>query len=395
MDRFLKSLLTIVFITLPFVLLFLYIDSNQEEQEELEQKSQVVESTHKPFSGFSEEVYRHDDELAAEEGGSRIQMGGSLKQTAWIPPWDYQNALESLRNFESEFHSISPVTFQINNNGSLTQRLNPNLEDLKEITQEREILLIPTISNFDSAMMKNIFDSQENTQRHINSILQVVNDYEYDGIDLDYEAMKRENREDFLNFVQTLSKELKKEEKILSITVLPKWGEGVVYTGLNETREVQDWEILSKWADEIRIMAYDFTPVPSSEPGPIAPIDWVDKILEYAVQKIPREKIWLGIHLYSYEWVIPNQESDTTDVRTNSYTYSVVKDRVLRYDYVNTQYNREYGEGYAEYRCLDNYSCVLYYATPESVKTRKETARNYQVNGVAYWRLGGEDELIR
>ncbi len=395
MVRFLKSLLTIALVTSPFIFLFFYIDSNQEEQEEFDPKSQLVENTQKPFSGLLEEDSIQEDKVRIDEEGSRIETVRSLKKAAWIPPWDYQNALESLRNFESEFHSISPVTFQINNDGSLTQRIDPNLEDLKEIAQQREILLIPTISNFDSVMMKNIFDNEENTQRHINSILQVVNDYKYDGIDLDYEAMKKENRDDFLNFVQTLSKELKKEDKILSITVLPKWGEGVVYTGLNETREVQDWEILGKWADEVRIMAYDFTPVPSSKPGPIAPIEWVDKILEYAVKKIPKEKIWLGIHLYSYEWVIPTQESDTTDVRTNSYTYNVVKSQVLKHDYVNVQYSKEYSEGYAEYKCLGNYSCVLYYATPESVKTRKETARNYQINGVAYWRLGGEDELIR
>ncbi len=392
MNRLLKILLTAFIITLPIILFFFYIDSSQEI-EDSKQEREEQEKIQKPFSGIIEEISTDDYETITYD--TKIETKEILKQAAWIPPWDYSNALQSLENFESEFHSISPVTFQINNDGSLTERLNPNLEDLKEITQRKNILLIPTISNFDSNMMKNIFDSKENTQRHIHSILQVVRDYEYDGIDLDYESIRAENKEDFLDFVQILSKELDKENKILSITVLPKWGDGVVYTGLAETRNVQDWQIIGKWADEVRIMAYDFTPVPSSESGPIAPIEWVDKILEYAIEKIPKEKIWLGVHLYSYEWVIPMEDSETADVKTNSYTYSVVKEQILKHDYVNVEYNREYSEGYAQYSCLGNYSCVIYYATPESVKTRKEIAKKYGVQGVAYWRLGGEDELIR
>lgn len=392
MNRLSKNLLTLIIITIPIILLFFYIDSNQKS-EELKQEENLQEETLKPFSGLPEEISTDDNKAIPQE--TKIETEEILKQAAWIPPWDYKNALQSLENFESEFHSISPVTFQINNDGSLTERLNPNLEDLKEITQRKNILLIPTISNFDSNMMKNIFDSKENTQRHVHSILEVVKNYQYDGIDLDYESMKKENKNDFLNFIQILSKELHKEDKVLSITVLPKWGDGVVYTGLNETRDVQDWEIIGKWADEVRIMAYDFTPVASSEPGPIAPVEWVDKILEYAVKKISKEKIWLGVHLYSYEWVIPTENSENNDVKTNSYTYSVVKEQILKHDYVNVEYNREYSEGYAQYNCLGDYSCTIYYATPESVKTRKEMAKKYGVQGVAYWRLGGEDELVR
>ena len=390
MNRSAKTLLIIIILAVAIIPALLYIDSTQKAQE-VEEKEEIQEEKSKPFSGFPETQIQ--DETEEFTRTSQIETTEPIKQTAWIPPWDYKNGLLSLDSFESDFHSVSPVTFQINNDGSLTERLDPNLTELKEITQEKNILLIPTISNFDSNMMKNIFDSIENTRRHIVSILQVVEDYGYDGIDLDYESIRKENKQEFLNFVKTLSNELSKNDKILSVTVLPKWGEGVVYTGLAETRDVQDWEQLGQWADQIRIMAYDFTPVPSSEPGPIAPIDWVEKILEYAITKVPKEKIWLGVHLYSYEWVLPNDEGE--NVRTNSYTYNVVKNQILKYDYVNQEYNREFKEGYAKYPCLGNFTCELYYATPESVKTRKQTAIKYQIAGVAYWRLGGEDELIR
>jgi spore germination protein len=393
MKKFWKNLFLIIIIALPLTALLFYIDSKQKtENEQIEEQIKTEQEQKRTFSGLDDLNFTETEQTRINE--TEIEKATTLKQTAWIPPWDYSNSLKSLDSFESDFQSISPVTFQINNDGSLTERLDPNLTELKKIVQNKKLKLIPTISNFDSNMMKNIFDSRENTQRHIQSILQVVKNYEYDGIDLDYESIKEENKENFLTFIEILSKELKKENKILSVTVLPKWGEGVIYTALAETREVQDWEILGNWADEIRIMAYDFTPTTSSKIGPIAPIDWVEKILEYATEKIPREKIWLGIHLYSYEWVIPAEDSKEK-VKTNSYTYSVLKEQILKHEYVNKEYNREYKEGYAEYTCIENQTCMLYYATPESVKTRKELAKKYNIAGVAYWRLGGEDELIR
>ena len=50
-------------------------------------------------------------------------------------------------------------------------------------------------------------------------------------------------------------------------------------------------------------MTYDYTSPTSPNAGPIAPIDWIEQVIAYAKQSgIPTKKIYLGIHLYSYEW---------------------------------------------------------------------------------------------
>lgn len=386
-----KNIIIILTITIPLVALFFYIDSKQPKDIEIQEeneKSQTQENKNTTL-----QTKEDDDEQEPKTQIIHNEINEpELKQIAWIPPWDYTNGVNSLKNFQSKFTGISPVTFQINADGSLTQRLDPNLNDLKIVRQQKNTKILPTISNFDSNMMRGIFENEENFERHISSILEVVNKYEYDGIDLDYESIQPDNKDKFLELIKRLSVELRKENKILSITVLPKWGEDVVYTALAGTRRAQDWEEIGKWADEVRIMAYDFTHTTDSKAGPIAPIDWVEKVLEYAITKIPRDKIWLGIHLYSYEWVINSQEQKTA---TNSYTYNVVKERILKYEYVNVEYNKEYEEGYAHYPCLENQTCFLYYATPQSVQARQDLAKKYKIAGVTYWRLGGEGELIQ
>ncbi len=402
MKKFFKNIAIILAITIPIVITFFYIDSKQNfeettveqtlEQEEF-QNSVIENSTETLIEREINDAICEDCETTIEQ--AEITPKKTLKQTAWIPPWDYNNGINSLKKMQSDFHSISPVTFQINNDGSLTERLNPELKELKALRQEKGIIIIPTISNFDSNVIKNILSNETNKQRHIDQITTLVRTYEYDGIDLDYESIAYENKQQFLDFVKDLSAELSKEKKALSITVLPKWGDDVRYTGLVETRKVQDWAILSQYADEIRIMAYDFTPSSSSKEGPIAPIDWVEKVVSYAKEKIPKEKIWLGIHLYSYEWVMPTKDSKDMKIKTNSYTYNIVKSDILRHDYVNIKYNKDFEEGYAEYKCSDNYFCILFYATPESVERRRSLANKHEIEGVAYWRLGGDEGLIR
>jgi spore germination protein len=382
-------------ISIPLILAILYIDSQHRVEqakdfEKIEQEQKKYSETNLD-AGISSLLGSEEQECATCSSSIEEASLNEIKHIGWIPSWDYKNALNSITASNISFDSISPVAFQVEGDGSLKARMNVNVEELRN----KNFKIIPTISNFDWNVMKSIFDSPENTQRHINSILSVVKNNNYDGIDLDYESLKLENKEHFLNFVKTLSEELHKNEKILSITVLPKWEDDVYYTGFAETRKVQDWGYIGNYADQVRIMTYDFTPPGNSTEGPIAPIDWMEKVLKYATEKMPRKKIWLGVHLYAYEWVMPTKDSKDNVIKMNSYTYQTVKSRILNHDYVKSRYDESFQEGFAEYTCGENNYCLLYYQTPEGVNARKNLAQKYDIAGLAYWRLGGEDDLLR
>lgn len=55
--------------------------------------------------------------------------------------------------------------------------------------------------------------------------------------------------------------------------------------------------------DFVFIMAYDWHEKHSG-PGPIAPIDEIRKTLDNAVQRMPRNKIILGVPRYGYDWTM-------------------------------------------------------------------------------------------
>lgn len=177
-----------------------------------------------------------------------------------------------------------------------------------------------------------------------------------------------------------------------------------------ETRQVQDWTRIAEYVDEIRIMAYDFTFSKAKYPGPIAPTHWIEDVLEYGVSKVEPEKLVLGMHLYSYEWwriegdeeVDLSLEKDTlkniileeSDVR--SYTYETVKTALEKYEGDITKYQSEnffsYTRTYEDTGKTEER--VLVYIDPEGIREREELAKEYGLKGVAYWRLGGEGDLI-
>lgn len=53
------------------------------------------------------------------------------------------------------------------------------------------------------------------------------------------------------------------------------------------------------------------------EPGTPAPNTDVRRVIEYALQKLPRGKVILGMPLYGYNWTIPHQPGTIATAHSN------------------------------------------------------------------------------
>lgn len=323
------------------------------------------------------------------DGGAVLESDPDyqLAEGGWIPSWDYIAGVNSFKNNPDQFKMLSPVWYNPAEDGSLISRKNSNSQEIITLARQEDVEIIPTIATFDSNLIKSILDNQEHYQNHIDSIVALVVENDYDGIDLDYESIEIDEKEEYLSMVKDLSNQLHKHDKKLSVTVLAKWSDLDIYSSFKETREVQDWYQIGESADQVRIMAYDYTTTSSSQPGPIGPYDWQINILNYAVGKVPREKIWLGVHLYGYEWSENGSRISTvyTGVIENVYPIEGVEDRFLD----------TYMEGFAQYPCYSDDQCTLYYMTPEGIEARRNLAKSYEIAGITYWRIGREGELLK
>lgn len=308
-----------------------------------------------------------------------------LSQSAWIPYWAFSLGFESLKENKEIIDTVNPVLYSINSNGQL-QRNNISDQQLKELLQyskQNNIRVIPTVSSNNFANMDKLLSSIDTYQLNIKNIVEEVNKYNFDGIDLDYESINSMYQKEYIDYLTQLKTAL--GNKIFSITLLPQW-EDAQYTEKAETRSIQKYSVIGSIADEIRIMTYDYTSPTSPNAGPIAPIDWIEQVIAYAKQSgIPTKKIYLGIHLYSYEW---------NNGKVSALTNTTVKNIVEKIR-SSAKYDTKIAEGYAQYTCSGSSTCTLYYQTNHGVKERNNLAKKYALKGVAYWRIGGELDLLK
>jgi GH18 family chitinase len=192
--------------------------------------------------------------------------------------------------------------------------LNPNVK------------IIPTIFRWENPKEKiseNIGMNGRNDIRdlHIKNIVEEVETYGYDGIDIDYEGMTCNKKEKFEEFIVLLSKELKARNKLLSVALHPKTAakkvketkcKGLSKPILQDFAEnwrgpmTHDYEFLAKHVDRVKIMAYELHPrkYRNPGPGPQAPNVWLKEIVEYSLARIPAEKLYMAIPTYGYDWAL-------------------------------------------------------------------------------------------
>jgi spore germination protein YaaH len=311
----------------------------------------------------------------------------TLKESGWIPNWGFDLGLESLENNLGIIDTALPVLYTVDETGDIVSRgvSEAKIQELLSSCKENNIKVIPTIGSYDFESTASAFKDDASYQKQVERIIAEVEKYAFDGIDLDYEMINSPYKENFLNFIKKLSVELDERDKVLSVTVFAKW-EDADYKDHQETRTVQDYSEIAKYADEVRIMAYDYTLQSSEVPGPIAPIDWVESVLDYAIEKIPEEKIWLGVHLYGYQWA-----SD----RTIAFTYTTALSAIVNDPDIEYVYKEDIAEAYSVFPCDNGYTCKAYFQTPEGVSARRTLAKEYEIAGISYWRLGGELDLLK
>ncbi|MFA7143196.1 MAG: glycosyl hydrolase family 18 protein [Candidatus Dojkabacteria bacterium] len=369
-------LITLILLELLLVCAFLYIlfFAKQNPQENL--------PISEPIATIPVDKEEEVEKQIVEEEETEMYV---LKESAWLPPWYFSESFNSLKKHGDILGTVNPVFYGVNSNGTLLNRkpTETAVVEFLEYCIEKDIAVIPTIGSYSYEVSDVLFSTESTYVNHIGNIIAEVDKYNYDGIDIDYEKIRRERKNDYINFLRELSIKLKEREKVLSVTVFAQWGDNVTYENHSDTIYVQDFSLISDIADQVRVMTYDYTLSSSPTPGPIGPIDWMEDVLKYTLTKVSKEKIWLGAHLYGYRW----KDGEVTALTATSFKSVVTNPNI------KTEFNRDIAEGYAQYGC-DSTTCYLYYQTKEGIELRRALASKYQIAGVSYWSLGRDDGLL-
>jgi spore germination protein YaaH len=290
--------------------------------------------------------------------------------------WDQDEGYASIQENKELISTIKTVWYKVKRDGSIKKFSGAEDSEIIQFAQDNNIKIIPSITNdCEPEDAEEVIKSSVLSSKHVEEILKLADKHDYDGIDVNYECLSgKPIREAYSDFIKNLATRLHAKNKLLTTSVHAKDSE----YGTWEGPAAQDWRVLGKNCDQIKIMAYDFH-WSTSEAGDIAPLDWTEETLSYAVKHIDPSKIYLGIHFYGYDWIGKKAES---------LTYNDVQDSTNKFNpKIKTS---EQGEKYFTYSSSGE-SHTVYFADHTTIKKRVDLANKYKISGIGIWRLGQED----
>ncbi|MGH3926423.1 MAG: glycosyl hydrolase family 18 protein, partial [Pseudonocardiaceae bacterium] len=201
-----------------------------------------------------------------------------------VPYYDQRRAFDVAMQHADLFTDISFWWYSVRPDGGIGlldvpyTKVNPRM--VRQL-QHQGIRVIPHIANYtqgewtpDNASI--VLRDPELRATHVRNIVDLVLREGYDGIDIDYESLEEEDREPLVLFLTSLGEALDEHDKLLTISVQPK----VSNKGDGPHNRAQDYAAIGEVVDRVNVMAYDYS-YSGSDPGPVAPLDWVDDVLAY------------------------------------------------------------------------------------------------------------------
>lgn len=342
------------------------------------QPTEIIEQLPTPSSQVTETTVIPEPELQKKEY-SFNEIGG------WIASFDYEEGKNSFYNDINTFTSVGPVYYDLNEDGTMSSRAQAGDKDLVQRAHQAGVKVIPITISFSAEAMKAMLTDEIKYKAHLDFLISEVEIHNYDGIDIDYESIYLENKDQYLQMLKDLSNRLKPIGKTLVVDVIAKDSDGP-FEVLPQTRASQDWGEIAKYADQVRIMAYDYTSLIQKNnnlPGPVSPLAWNESVLKYAVSKMPPEKIILGNPLYAYAYDNSTRYGLTyTDCDYLINEYGIVP-----------QWDNNSMEKTFTYQSTTGERKVWYHDY-ETLAMRFELAEKYNIGGIVFWRLGGEDDKV-
>lgn len=297
----------------------------------------------------------------------------------WIPSWLQIQSFRAVQNHPDLFSTLSPFWYVMTATGEIVKLSGAEDRTILSFARTQGMIMIPLINNnFNSELSSSVLNDPVLRNNHITNIINLVQIMNYTGIEINYENLFVKDREVFVIFLQELKIALTAIGKQLIVTVHAKTNPFGIWSGA----EAHDYVGIGRVADIVRIMGYDYH-WQGSDPGTIAPADWVEEVLIYGVSTIPGNKIVLGVPTYGYDWPVGQRGkviSYANAIATaNKYNALIIADANLGPHYTYT---------------LDSTVHEVWFTDAASFSVLLDLVNKYAINGICMWYPGSEDPRI-
>lgn len=303
--------------------------------------------------------------------------------------WDYYSEVATAPNRTGVtmdgVNVVSPAFFHLNSKGELTENVGQAGKEYIEWAHNNGYKVWPMVQNAGDGMMKitsEIMNDYNKRQKLIENIVTACVKYKLDGINIDFENMKQEDKNMYSRFIIELTPRIKDMGMVVSVDVTAPDG--------SETWSMCfDRHVIGDVADYIVFMAYDQYGTSSNKSGTTAGYDWVNLSLNkfLKTEEIQSNKIILAIPLYTRLWT----EDSSGKLVKQPITVSMKNIEKTIPNGIEKQWDDNLKQYYVEYKD-GSYTKKMWIEDEESLKAKISLIKNNNLGGVASWEKGMETD---
>jgi len=388
--QFQKEILRYAFLSITAVLFaVIFFTANSYSKEVFDEKTPIIISD--DFSLTSSDLENNTDQIFVG-----FLPSWSIAQKAQVHP-EY---LDQIIYFGLGISDSGELMKFNKDNVALvewTYFLSDSFSELKAEAKKTDTQILIAIKNFDNESIDTLISSESNRKRAIFNITTLVNEYQLDGVNIDFEYFTRSDfptMKYYNLFLTDLSLELKKQNPhaILSVDI----NASAVYQD-----NAYDIVKIGDVVDHIIVMGYDYHVPSSSYAGPVSPIDAdgaepnLTKTIESLKGRIDPKKVILALPLYGYEWqTYTKNEGSRVIPQTGALaSYKRVRELIAAREDLSISYDNLSQSPRIVYT-QNGLIKQIYYDDEKSLATKFEFISDHELGGVGLWALGYEGNYI-
>ncbi len=277
-------------------------------------------------------------------------------------------ALDTLSRYPHAIDYLSPFWYLVGPTGTVSSKLSAPVFDWAHTHGVRLMPLFTNAGGTDAFLL----DSATRAAA-VRNVVSIARQEHFAGVSIDFELLPTSARDGMTAFMSELAAALRPlHTKLTTVDVIPSGHATGAHGAYN-------YQALARYVNQVILMTYDRHD-PSSPPGPVAPLPWVEASIRSAIASgIPPGKIYLGVATYGYDWPAGGRGVTVP-----------LKD-VRNYRHVQIRWDNTDKETYFTYMA-GGIQHTVWYEGERSLPYKIDLAKKYHLHGIAIWRVGFEDQ---
>lgn len=237
--------------------------------------------------------------------------------SGWIPYWRTATGTADVLPHLNQLIEVNPFVYTLKSDGTFVDNGSLDKEPWVSFIAEarrQKVRIIPTIMTSNSELLHKILSNTKSRIALEDAITALVKKNNFDGIDIDFEGKRAEDRDYFSTFLRGLYQRM--GNKWVMCTIEARTPVADRYFGNTPPKDAtlyaNDLKEINKYCDRVRIMAYDQQGIDlklmsqASTTGelyaPVGDPAWVEKVIKLMAKEISKKKIVIGVPTYGYEY---------------------------------------------------------------------------------------------